>query len=219
MKLSKKNVILGVFLVLALMGTTWVFAQGGEIHACVNPAGQIRIVETASSCRPEETPLQWNIMGPQGAEGPQGPPGAAPSGTLMNVYRAQIFGHAFHDSFYSTHTSYVEVPGTLSAQGGPSRFPEPAPGTQRRYRIEVSFAVNHDQTIYLRVRDPRNDITRWEASFQGGHAPNSWWSWGTSTITPWWLPWPRQHRLEMKCSDTSGAYLGSVWLVAEDIIP
>ena len=137
------------------------------------------------------------------------------SGTLMNIYRVQVFGHAHHSSFYCTSTSYEAVPNTFAAQSG--QFPAPVPGTQRRYRVEVSFAVNWDRVIYLRMRDPANNLVAWEHSFQGGHAPNSWWSWGTTPRFSVWNPWPRQYQLEMRASDTSGAYLGSVWIVAEDI--
>ena len=161
-------------------------------------------------------------QGPQGPPGPEGPPGEAPKGVLVNVYRAQIFGHAFHNAFYCTSTSYVQVPGTYSAysSGGPplNLFPEPAPGTVRRYRIEVTFAVNHSRTIYLRMRDPWNNMNAWELSFTGGYASNSWWTWCTKNFSPWYNgPWPRQHGLEMRCSDSSGAYLGAVWLIAEDV--
>jgi hypothetical protein len=46
------------------------------IIACVNPAGLLRIVSTASACRPPEVPLTWNQTGPTGATGPAGPTGA-----------------------------------------------------------------------------------------------------------------------------------------------
>jgi hypothetical protein len=45
------------------------------IYACLNPAGQIRIVDSLDECRPKETPIQWNIVGPAGNPGPQGEPG------------------------------------------------------------------------------------------------------------------------------------------------
>jgi hypothetical protein len=48
---------------------------GGSIMACVNPAGQIRIIGPGDSCRTQETYLEWNILGLPGPEGPEGPPG------------------------------------------------------------------------------------------------------------------------------------------------
>lgn len=37
--------------------------------------GQLRIVTSASQCRPSEIAISWNITGPQGPGGPQGPAG------------------------------------------------------------------------------------------------------------------------------------------------
>ncbi len=61
--------------VLTAAAAWWVFADGGEIHACVNPGGQPRIVGNPGDCKSQETPLTWNIMGPQGEQGPPGPQG------------------------------------------------------------------------------------------------------------------------------------------------
>jgi hypothetical protein len=71
------SIVLVVALVLVLVpitSTLWAFAQGDgfDIHACVNPGGQIRIVDDVSLCRKQETELQWNIQGPQGEPGPPG---------------------------------------------------------------------------------------------------------------------------------------------------
>jgi len=92
------------------------------------------------------------------------------------------------------------------------------------YREEVSFTDNHDDFIYLRMRDPWNNIIEWEYSFRAGHAYNDWMSWRTSPrvlVSAGWEnnPWPRQHGLEMKASDGDGSYLYGVWIVIEDIIP
>jgi hypothetical protein len=46
------------------------------IHACVAPAGQVRIAEGPEDCREGETSVTWNRTGPPGAQGPQGEPGA-----------------------------------------------------------------------------------------------------------------------------------------------
>ena len=138
------------------------------------------------------------------------------SGMMVNAYRAQIFGHAAHDLYYTTSNEYLRVPNTRSAQH--DQFPAPAPGTQRWYRLEVSFAVAHDQQIHLRMRDGTNNIIAWEHGFTGGYAPNTWWSWATTPRFTRHRPWNRQHDLEMRAA-ASGAYLGSVWLIAEDIVP
>jgi hypothetical protein len=63
-------------------------AQSGVIYACALNNGNnsaVRIVGAAEACRPNETRVQWNVAGPQGAKGdtgatgavgPQGPQGA-----------------------------------------------------------------------------------------------------------------------------------------------
>jgi len=90
MYISKRIMVIGLFLILALSATGLVLAQAdGVISACVNPAGSVRIVEDSSSCLPKETLLQWNIQGEkgdkgdkgdQGEVGPMGPQG--PAGVL-----------------------------------------------------------------------------------------------------------------------------------------
>jgi hypothetical protein len=42
------------------------------IYACVNPSGLVRIIPPRVACLGSEQPVQWNITGPAG---PQGPPG------------------------------------------------------------------------------------------------------------------------------------------------
>jgi len=87
MYISKRIVVISLFLILALSATSLVLAQAdGVIYACINPAGSLRIVEDNSSCLPKETLLQWNIQGEkgdkgdQGVVGPMGPQG--PAGVL-----------------------------------------------------------------------------------------------------------------------------------------
>jgi hypothetical protein len=142
------------------------------------------------------------------------------SGEVVASYRIEIFGHAGHDLFSIASTDYVSVPGTFSAVDNP--FPAATAGTSRLWRVEVLFAVNHDRVITLRLHDPANTSTLWEQSFAGGHAPNTWWSWRTSpqfqaAFNQQALK--RQFELQMKSSDTNTAYLGSVWVVAEDVKP
>ncbi|UCC54543.1 MAG: collagen-like protein [Anaerolineaceae bacterium] len=87
MYITKRMLIVGMFLVLALSVTTWVFAQtDGLIYACVNPAGTLRIVTDSESCLPQETLLEWNKQGVKGDKGDQGDVGPAgpqgPAGVL-----------------------------------------------------------------------------------------------------------------------------------------
>ncbi|MFC1935943.1 hypothetical protein ACFLX9_04240, partial [Chloroflexota bacterium] len=74
MKPNKLAVLgLAMLVIIALVGgITWAFAaedQSQEISACLNPAGQIRIVDSIEECKKQETPLTWNTEGPEGPAG------------------------------------------------------------------------------------------------------------------------------------------------------
>lgn len=59
-------------MVLASIDST----SGDVIHACQRTAdGGIRIVSESTTCRTGETPLSWNVQGPEGPAGPQGEQG------------------------------------------------------------------------------------------------------------------------------------------------
>lgn len=93
MTISKKHLVIGLVLALALIAVQGVGAADGEIiYACANARGIIRMVDDTASCLASETPLQWNVQGeqgppgpqgPQGPEGSQGPAGLAPSQFVM----------------------------------------------------------------------------------------------------------------------------------------
>ena len=63
----------------------------GVIHGCyANMRGAVRIIDSATSCDPGETALNWSQQGPtgptgptgaQGSAGPEGPPGQPPAFT------------------------------------------------------------------------------------------------------------------------------------------
>ena len=65
------------------------------IHGCVSNNGTVRIVESPADCKNNDTPIEWNITGPQGEQGlpgaqgeqglqgPQGEPGAAADLTVV----------------------------------------------------------------------------------------------------------------------------------------
>lgn len=82
-RLSKRIIPLlsffGVGLLGAIVGTVIVSAHGGDvtkIHACVKTStGTIHIVGANDTCAGNETALDWNIQGVQGAPGPTGMPG------------------------------------------------------------------------------------------------------------------------------------------------
>jgi hypothetical protein len=62
---------------LGVVGATLVYAHGGDttlIHACLKN-GNLRIIAANETCKAGESPLDWNITGPQGVPGPTGPQG------------------------------------------------------------------------------------------------------------------------------------------------
>jgi hypothetical protein len=52
-------------------------ASAQQIYGCVGPLGVLRIVAANTPCLRTETPLAWNVTGPQGPAGPAGPQGPA----------------------------------------------------------------------------------------------------------------------------------------------
>jgi hypothetical protein len=53
----------------------------GVIHACYRTStddqkGQLRVVDSAASCRSNESPIEWNVTGAPGAQGAAGEDGA-----------------------------------------------------------------------------------------------------------------------------------------------
>lgn len=78
-----KKILSGI-LALVAIAVTAVIADAsipgpnGVINSCVGPVGQVRVIDSADSCKTGETALNWNQTGPQGpngATGPQGPSG------------------------------------------------------------------------------------------------------------------------------------------------
>ncbi|MDP1795540.1 MAG: hypothetical protein Q8K63_15490 [Acidimicrobiales bacterium] len=45
------------------------------INACTDAHGNLRVVEDPTTCKKNETPITWNVQGPQGLQGVQGEPG------------------------------------------------------------------------------------------------------------------------------------------------
>ena len=78
-----KRVPVFVAVFVLLFGVVLVSAQDDAnlIHACVKSNGQVTILlDPDASCKPNETALDWGIVGPpgpQGEPGPQGPAGPA----------------------------------------------------------------------------------------------------------------------------------------------
>lgn len=61
--------------VIGGLATAAVQAHGGNtnaVHACVGPAGYLRVVAPDETCHGKEQPLDWSIVGPAGPAGQDG---------------------------------------------------------------------------------------------------------------------------------------------------
>jgi len=129
---------------------------------------------------------------------------------LMAGARITLFGHAKHREFLCRSTEFIDVPDTYSSSIVFGKV---------KFRLEVTFATNHDCLLGLRMFDPANPqiASTWYIELKGGHAPNTWWNYQVSdSILLTGDPWPRQSTLQMKSLDGSEAILGSVVIVVEE---
>lgn len=82
-----RKLFLAIGVILALLVATSIqsFAEDDIIYGCVGKAGKLRIVDDPSECRKSETPIYWNVVGPQGPEGPQGPQGECDTAIIVDI--------------------------------------------------------------------------------------------------------------------------------------
>jgi large repetitive protein len=74
-----RRVLVPAAVVLAAAGVAGAALQAdGVINACRSKStGVLRVPSPGTSCKGDETPLQWNVTGPAGPAGAAGPPGPA----------------------------------------------------------------------------------------------------------------------------------------------
>jgi hypothetical protein len=105
--------LLGVVIGLGGVAFATIPDSSGTIHGCyVKGLGNLRVVESGSDCRSNETPIAWN------QEGPPGPPGAI--ATRISGGPVQFDGTG---SFSSPEEKEVSLTGTPWTQG-PNEFRE-----------------------------------------------------------------------------------------------
>jgi len=77
------------------------------IKGCVKNNGDLSIVSGSGQCKPNETPISWNVIGPEGPQGPQGPAG------ITNGIGAAVWGEFIIDQVPAsggTWTNTCSVP-------------------------------------------------------------------------------------------------------------
>jgi hypothetical protein len=98
------------------------------IQACQNDTnGLLRVVSHPGDCRTGETPLSWNVQGPQGEQGPPGPPGPpGPAGAGGPLAYAHVLANGTLDTSRSSN-NVLGVTRTLvtgsTGCGGTCGFP------------------------------------------------------------------------------------------------
>lgn len=82
-RVSRKALVIPIGALVALaVGVGFAVASipdaSGVFHACYKKhQGQLRLVESASACRPSEKATSWSQTGPPGPPGPPGTPGSS----------------------------------------------------------------------------------------------------------------------------------------------
>lgn len=70
------RLVLSIAVATVLGAVAPAISASDVINACVGKTGALRVISTGKSCDRKETPLSWNIQGPQGEQGLAGPAGA-----------------------------------------------------------------------------------------------------------------------------------------------
>lgn len=106
--MKKLVIVIGTILAFLLVFGFNCYAQENAIYGCKQKNdGQLRIVSNPGACRPSETPISWNVTGPQGPPGesaPQSP--QAQGGKVPSVYDAN---EQFLGILPSTADGYLSV--------------------------------------------------------------------------------------------------------------
>lgn len=77
--LSYANVAATLALVFAMSGgaiaATGGFSTGGELQACVNEEGSLKLLKSGKKCKRGQKTVAWSMRGPAGTAGANGAPG------------------------------------------------------------------------------------------------------------------------------------------------
>jgi hypothetical protein len=120
------------------VATATIPGSDGAISACYSNAdGTLRVIDTAGQhCKSTETPLAWNLRGPQGLPGPQGSPG--PEGPPGPQGRQGIL-------FTEITSQTIDV-----ANNGASQFTLGCPAGKRAISGGYTTDSDHVQSVDMR---------------------------------------------------------------------
>jgi len=109
------------FLIALMLGAVFFITAGScyaqEINGCVKN-GQLSIASGPGQCKSSETPISWNVTGPQGPQGLQGPQGPQGLPGVTTGISAAVWGE-FELSNTGT-PSYVTSCSALFSSGAAS---------------------------------------------------------------------------------------------------
>ena len=75
-RMTFSNVTSVIALFVALGGGAWAatsfIGSDGQLHACVDKKGTLRLVKSGKKCGPGETRIAWGQRGPRGLRGASG---------------------------------------------------------------------------------------------------------------------------------------------------
>jgi hypothetical protein len=158
-RLASASVISTVLLVFAgAVAFASIPDSAGMIHGCYNTvSGGLRVIDSpADQCRPSETAISWNQVGPAGATGPQGPQG--PSGVVgIQVVNATT---ANDTSAYKTVTATCPA-GTKVVSGGAGIFWTDSDPTLRPHLLSSFVFPAGTNGWYAEAAAPSAATGRW----------------------------------------------------------
>jgi len=160
--------IAGAFVVALALAP--IGAEAQQIFACVNNgSGAVRIVAQGATCRNDESPLTWNIVGPQGPQGLQGPKGdtgpQGPAGTVLAM-QCSVVGTSTNSSFTlllfsncSGGVASILTDGGVAARSSGTFLMQP--GT---YHVEFYAPTGADCSAVVALIDGPPAVATWISS-------------------------------------------------------
>ena len=135
--------------------------SAGVIHGCYNTvSGGLRVIDsTTQQCRPSETAIKWNQVGPAGATGPTGPQGPQGPSGVVGIQVVNV-ASAFDTTTYKTVTANCPA-GTKLVSGGAGVFWTDNDPTLRPHLLSSFVFPAGINGWYAEAAAPSPATTRW----------------------------------------------------------